>query len=278
MRVAIWTFVRLTLREASRNRLVALALGLTVVYIGLIAWAASKISQQARSAIEALTAGAAVEVMAFFFASFMLTLLAVFVAGHSTHQEAGSGLLQAIAAKPIRRFDILAGRWLGSALLLLVWVVIFTVGVVLAIGLGVGYYPPHPVPAAGLLLLESLAVLSLRMLFGTFLGTLASGIAPLLVYGLGWMGGMVEQAGKALNIPSLMTSGIITSLVIPTDTLWRGASYFLLPEIPIFGSPNGGGNPLVSLTPIAQPMLVWACLYVLLGFLAAARIFSRRDV
>lgn len=282
--MAIWTFVRLTLREASRSRLLALAGVLTLAFLGLIAWGMSKINELSSNVEGTMTSGIGLEVFAFFVGSFMLTLLAVFVCGQSTHQEADSGLLQAIVAKPVRRFDLVAGRWLGSAVLLALWVALFTAGLVLAVGLQTGYYPPHPVLAAGLLLLQGLVILSLRLLFGAFLGTLASGIVPLMLYGFAWMGGMVETVGQAIKVPSMVSGGIVTSLILPTDAVWRGASYDLLPAVSTFitsafglGNPTTG-MPFVGLSPIAGPMLVWALGYTLLAFWVAARVFAKRDI
>ncbi|MBV9121628.1 MAG: ABC transporter permease [Chloroflexi bacterium] len=281
--MAVWTFVRLSLREASRSRLLPLALLLTGLYVGLVAWGMSKLAANQANLLEAVAAGAGLEIMAFFVGSFMLALLAVFVAGHSTHQDAESGLLQAILTKPVRRFDLMLGRWLASALLMLAWVAVFTAGIVYAVGSQIGYYPPHPVLAALLLFLQAAIVLSLRMFFGTFLGTLASGIVPLLLYGLGWMGGMVETVGNALHIQSLVNGGIVTSLLVPTDAVWRGASFFLLPEASAFTGALGGRNPagglpVVGLAPIAAPMVIWAAAYTLLLFLIGVRLFARRDI
>lgn len=279
----IWTFTRLSLREASRSRLLALAFGLTLLYVGLVTWGSRAIADHAPNAVVALTSAAGLEQVAFFFGSFMLALLAVFVAGHSTRQEGETGLLLAILAKPIRRFDLLAGRWLASALVLAGWVALFTAGIVLGVGRAVGFYPPGPIQAGVLMLLESLVVLSLRLLLGTFLGTLASGIVPLLVWGLSRIAGLVEMVGKSLDISSMVTAGIVTSLAIPTDVLARGAAYELLPDVlsalgQDLGPAAARGNPFVSVTPIAGPMVVWSVLYVAAAFALAVRMFSRRDV
>ncbi len=275
----IWIFTRLTLNEALRNRLIPLAFGLTMVYIGLLAWGSSKIAENLRDPLQSVISGAGLEQAAFFLGSLMLPLLAVFVPGHSVQQESENGLLQAILTKPVRRLDVVAGRWMGSAALLALWVALFSAGVILPIGWEIGYYPPHPIRAGELLLLQGLVVLSLRLLFGSFLGTLASGIVPLLIYGLGRIGGLVEAIGKALNISSMVNGGIATSLLIPTDVLWRGASYYLLPELTGLASQAAGpNNPFVSLAPLATPMLVWSVLYVVVIFFVGARVFSLRDI
>jgi len=279
----VWTFTRLTLREASRSKLLALAFGLTLLYVCLVGWGVKAIADHSSNAVAAITSGAGLELMAFFFGAFMLTLLAVFVAGHSTRQESENGLLQAVLTKPIRRVEMLAGRWLGSALILAVWVALFTAGIVAVVGWAVDFYPPYPVQAGALMLLQSLVVLSLRLLFGSFLGTLASGIVPLLIWGLARIAGFVEELGRVLSITSLVTAGIVSSLIVPTDVLARASSYYLLPDILSLGGQDLGlaaarGNPFVSLSPIATPMLVWSILYALAMFALGARILSRRDV
>lgn len=278
-----WTFTWLTLREASRSKLLALAFGLTLLYVGLVGWGVKAIADHVSDALTAITTAAGIELVAFFFGTFMLTLLAVFVAGHSTRQESESGLLQAVLTKPVRRVELLAGRWLGSALVLAVWVALFTAGVVSAVGWAVGFYPPSPVQAGALMLLQSLVVLSLRLLFGSFLGTLASGIVPLLIWGLARIAGLVEEVGRTLRLESLVNAGIISSLLMPSDVLARGSSYYLLPTLVSVGGQDlsgsaARGNPFISLTPIAGPMVVWSVLYVVAMFAFAARIFSRRDV
>src|SRR5205807_2339320 len=113
---------------------------------------------------------------AFYMGSFILAVLGVFVTGSSLQAESDSGLLHAIVSKPIRRFEITAGKWLGAAIFLTVYVALLTAGIMLAVGLNSGYYPPNPLPAAALLVLEALVMLSLRLLFGAFLGTMVSGI------------------------------------------------------------------------------------------------------
>ncbi|MBM2812252.1 MAG: ABC-type transport system, permease component [Chloroflexi bacterium] len=278
--MAAWTFARLTMREAARSRFLPITLTLALLYIGLIAWGCHLILDHTPSIAAAQASAFGMEIFAFYMVSFVIALLAVFVTGASTHHDGESGLLQAMLARPVRRFDVLFGRWLGASLLVAFYVILLTGGLVLAVGLSVGYYPSRPVEAAALLLLQGLAILSLRLLFGTFLGNMASGILPLMLYGLAWMGGLVETVGQALSVQAMVTAGIVTSLLIPTDELWRGVAYFLAPETAsaLLTQALGRGNPFISLTPIAAPMVAWSCFYVVATFLVAAWSFARRDV
>ncbi|MEA2642132.1 MAG: type transport system permease protein [Chloroflexota bacterium] len=278
--MAVWTFARLTLHEAARSRFVLLTAVLGAVYIALIAWGCHTLLDFAKSPSAAQVSAVGIEVMALFMISFVLPLVAVFVAGASTHHDGETGLLQAMLTRPIRRAELVVGKWLGAAMLLAVYTAVLAGGVIGAAGLILDYYPPHPFLAGGLLWLEALVVLSLRMLFGTFLGNMASGILPLMLYGLGWMGGLVESLGQALDIQAMVNGGITTSLVIPTDALWRGVSYFLLPSVAsgIAGQAVGRGNPLVSFVPIAGPMVIWAVAYVTTVLALGGWLFARRDV
>src|SRR5579871_6339441 len=139
--MAVWTFARLTLHEARRSRFVALTGTLVVVYVGLVAWGCHVILSFARSPAAAEVSGVGIEIMALYMVGFVLPLIAVFVAGASTHHEGETGLLQAMLARPIRRWEVLAGKWLGAAMLLAVYVVALVGGIVLAVGLTLDYYP-----------------------------------------------------------------------------------------------------------------------------------------
>jgi Cu-processing system permease protein len=278
--MAIWVFARLTLQEASRNRLLQLALGLTLIFLALVGWGGQALRGSAQMSPTAIRGNAAiVEILAFYMGSFLLSLLAVFVAGNSLRSEGESGLLHAVVSKPVRRFDLMAGRWLGSAIFLLGYTLFFFAGVMLVVGLPTGYTPPDPLSAGALMLFEALIMLTLRLLFGTFLGSMASGIVPLMLYGFAWMGGLVEVFGRLFDLPALINSGVVTSLVLPMDAVWRGASYYLQPvSVLAIGQSARGGIPFISPYPPTAAMLIWALLYTAGVFALGVRIFSQRDV
>src|SRR5205823_2009298 len=120
--------------------------------------------------------------------------------------------------------------------------------------------------------LEALVVLSLRLLLGVILGSMASGIVPLMLYGFAWMGGIVEFIGNVLSARELINAGIVSSLLIPTDVLWRAASYYLQPVALLALSAPTRANPLTSSTPPATAMIVWSVIYVIGIFLLGARL------
>ena len=69
------------------------------------------------------------------------------------------------------------------------------------------------------------------------------------------------------------------SLILPSDALWRGASYYL--ESPsmlaVLGAARGG-IPFFSSTPPAPALVVWAVGYVVVILAGAVLAFRRRDL
>jgi Cu-processing system permease protein len=71
------------------------------------------------------------------------------------------------------------------------------------------------------------------------------------------------------------------NLIIPTDALWHGASFYLIPS---FISQLGQGQlqdlntPFTSIQPIAPGIFIWAILYCILLPMIGALRFQHRDL
>ena len=97
---------------------------------------------------------------------------------------------------------------------------------------------------------------------------------------------MVERLGDRraglilITLASLTwgTIGIAVSLLIPSDGLWRAASYYLQSPGMLAGVAARGSLPFASVTPPATPFLVWAAGYALVCLTASTLVFSRRDL
>jgi ABC-type transport system involved in multi-copper enzyme maturation permease subunit len=113
----VLTVAALTLREASRRR-VLLALGvLTVALLALSGWGFSRLA--AESGGSALTSGEArltasiVLNLVMFGFSLIAALGTAFLAGPTLSGETESGIALAVLARPVRRSAFLLGKWLG---------------------------------------------------------------------------------------------------------------------------------------------------------------------
>ena len=142
-----------------------------------------------------------------------------------------------------------------------------------------GYVPPHLWQGIGLMAMQTLLLLSLTILGSTFLPTIVCGIAVFMFYATANLGGMLERIGELVENQTLTTVGVITSLVIPSDALWRMAAHYLQPALNLALLGGGGGDFFfATATPPSLWMLVYAIAYGLVAVAAGAWVFSRRDL
>ena len=95
-----------------------------------------------------------------------------------------------------------------------------------------------------------------------------------MLYMIGVIGGAIEQFGAFFNNRSLVNTGIITSLMIPTDPLYRLINHAVTPN-------NGGLYNMGPFGAASLPSLwivVYALIYIAIFGILAGRAFSRRDL
>ena len=77
----------------------------------------------------------------------------------------------------------------------------------------------------------------------------------------------------------MLNIGTAVSLSLPSDALWRGASYYLeSPSLLAVLGASRGGIPFFSTSPPATPLLVWSLGYVVVVLGGAVLAFQRRDL
>src|SRR5207245_8837126 len=80
-----------------------------------------------------------------FMYSGVLALSAAVVAGPLISAEVESGLLLSMLARPVRRSEVVIGKWLGLAVLVAIYAAFAGTLELAAVGWATGYRPPHPV-------------------------------------------------------------------------------------------------------------------------------------
>src|SRR3954453_10495834 len=118
---------RFTVHEAVRRRLILAGGLISLVFIALYAFGFSfmysRTSEfQSRSGLAAGTA--AMTLFGLYAVSFLSSFLALFLSVSSISGEIDGGTLHAILARPIRRSEYIAGRWLGFAGIISLYVAI----------------------------------------------------------------------------------------------------------------------------------------------------------
>jgi len=275
---AILTITRLTFHEAWRRRMVIIALLLGAVYILLYSIGFGFISREIRREGTPASVLPLVYNMllltGLYVVHFLAVMLAIFASVDTVSGEIASHTIQTIITKPVRRWQVLFGKWLGTAAMLLIYLLLLSGGVIGSTYLQSGYLPANALPAVSILVLEALVLLSLSLLGGTRLSTLTNGVVLFMVYGLAFIGGWVEQIGSVFESEAAVRVGIITSLLMPVEALWRRAAYLVQQS----GMGIGELTPFAAFSPPSAAMVGYGVVYAVVALLLAMRSFSRRDL
>lgn len=256
-------FVELTIREARRRRIMWLAFGLGLLLVTLYAVGFYGIYSGMRGAMMnvsslALDSGFNFVVMSGLYGvSFLGVMLAVLVSVGALAGEISSQTIQSLAVKPIPRWRLLLGKWLGLALMLAVYIGMLSGGIVLATWAISGYVPPNAALGIALIIFETLLLLSVGVLGGTRLSTVANGVVAFMLYGLAFVGGWIEQVGAFIHNETAVDIGIITSLVMPSEAMWKLAAYSMQsPAVRALGA-----SPFAAPNAPSAAMVIYALLY-----------------
>jgi Cu-processing system permease protein len=279
---SVWLLARLTLVEALRRRIAAAALGVGGVFLLVFGVGLHFIHKDIQVHVPAhgpnavmQAAAVIVVVMAGLYAATFLAMMAAVVFALDTLAgEISSGVIETLCTKPVRRASILLGKWLGCAGLVAGFTLLL-LGGVLVIGRVIGgAAPPHVLPALSLILLEGLLLMTVALACGTRLSPLASGIIVFGLYGLAFVGGSVEQIGTLAGNAAARSVGIVASLVMPSDALWRLASYLMQPPL----LRDAGITPFTVASVPSDAMVLWAIGYAVVTLGLAMRLLSTRDL
>ncbi len=279
------TLTWLTFHEARRRRMVLAALVLGVAFVLLYVMGFLFIVSQATD-ISGVNGGAAEDIglqfltmAGLYVVHFLTIMLAIFASVDTISGEIGSHTIQAIATKPVRRWEIVLGKWLGYSIMLVPYLVFLSCGIIFSVYFIAGYLAPNIPQVIGLIALQSLVLLSLSLLGGTRFSTLTNGVVLFMLYGLAFIGSWIEQIGGLLNARAAVNMGIVTSLLMPVEALWRMSANLLVPTSSmVYGV---GKAPAILFGAGSVPsnsMVVYAIVYAVVVLGLAMQQFSRRDL
>ncbi|HHW42842.1 MAG TPA: ABC transporter permease, partial [Desulfotomaculum sp.] len=223
----MWLMAAFTFREAWRKKVVLLAGGLTLAYLVLygtgLHFVGSKINgnpagpQNIFQQMEYVL----LFVMGVYLASFLVAGLAILAAVGSVSGEIENGTLHALAVRPLSRRALLLGKFAGQGAMLVVYAALFFLALAGLVRWQLGLAIPTLLPALGLFILEPLVLLAVTMLGSVVFSTMGNGVLAFALYALAVVGGMMEQIGAVIGNTSAVYTGIITSLILPADAIYR---------------------------------------------------------
>lgn len=278
MNKAIPVIARLTIRETQRRRLLWIGalmgagflaifgLGFHFVYADL---------QRNLSAGEFEAPLLFLTLAGLYATNLLVILVSVLISVTTISGEIESHTIESLLTKPIGRWQLIMGKWLGYAAIILLYVLLMPGGVLLIVYLESGYTLNNVGLAILLMYAEGLIGLSVSIAGGTRLSTLANGAVALMLFGIAFIGGWVEQIGAVMRNETAVDIGIVTSLIMPTEILWRKATAILEPQLLTgleFANPFSVGSQPSDL------MLLYAVLYVVGLVALSIWLFAGRDL
>lgn len=276
----VLTVAALTLREASRRRVVWALLGMTVVLLALGSWGFSRVADEfgGLGILEARIAASTILNLVMFGLSLIAALGTAFLAGPTLAGEVESGIALAVLARPVRRSAVVVGKWLGLVVFGGSFVVVAGLGQFFIVDATVGYWPPQAFTGLALLALQTTTLLTLALLLSTVISPMASGIVAVGLFGATWIAGVVGGLGAAFDNQALAQMGDVSRLVLPTDGLWRGAmSAFQHPALGFFLA-EAEGFPFLGTGLPGTGYLLYAVAWVAAVLGLAVLTFGRRDL
>lgn len=193
--------------------------------------------------------------------------------------EITSGTIHSIATKPLPRWQILVGKWLGFVGMLSIYLFLMVGGITLATyalsaHYSTGVTPHHFLYGLGLIWTECILLLTLTFYFGTKFSTLTNGVLALGFHGLAFVGGWTEQAGALTSSPRAVTVGIVASLIMPSEAMWRRAAFEM--QSPVIGAIQF--SPFSNASVPSPAMVAYSAIYIALFLGLAIHRFGRRDL
>ncbi len=280
--MTVWVITRLTFREAARRKILLAALVLGLLFLAIYAIGFYLIRQEMlhntlgpQQSLMTHEMSNFLVMAGLYTVNFLTVMMTVLTSVDTLSGEIGSGTIHTLVSKPVKRWEILAGKWLGYVGLLSLYLAMMGGGVILTVFLVGGYTPPNVVGGLALMWMTCLLLLSVSLLGGSLFSTLANGVMVFGLYGVAFIGGWIEQIGALLKNQTAINTGIISSLILPTESLWRRAAFEM--QSPLT-SAFGGTTPFTSASVPSPLMIGYAGVYMLVVLILAVRFFSQRDL
>lgn len=278
--MTILVIARLTFREAARRKILLAALLLGLLYLAIYGAGFYFVnqdisrSQYGPGLLELNQIRNFLFMAGMYVVNFLTVAMAVLTSVDTLSGEIASGTIQTLVSKPLQRWQIVVGKWLGFAGMLSLYLLLMAGGTVLLVYLISGYTAPNIMRGLGLLWMNAILLLGVSLAGGAVLSTLANGVLVFGMFGIAFVGGWIEQIGSFIQNQTAINVGIISSLLIPSEALWKRAAFEM--QSPLVSTL--GFSPFTASSMPSLVMVIYGMIYAILALLLAIRLFNKRDL
>jgi len=276
--MGVWIIAGVTFREAARKKMLWMALGAGGAFLILFGtglhFQAKDFAAHGMSPIFRREISFTMVTMGLYAVDLLAVLMTILTSVDTLSGEIASGTIQAIATKPIPRWQVLMGKWFGFLGMLTAYIAIMVLGVNVVAYAMAGVIARHLIRGLSLMWMESIVLLSVTFVLGTYFSALTNGVLALGLHGLAFLGGWIEQFGAISQTPRAVNVGIIASVLMPSEALWRRAAFEM--QSPLANAMRV--SPFSTLSVPSMSMVVYAGLYMTIALALAIRRFSQQDL
>jgi Cu-processing system permease protein len=215
--MGIWIMAGVTFREAARKKMLWMALAAGVAFLILFGtglhFQAKDFDAHGMSPVLRREISFAMLTMGLYAVDLLAVLMTILTSVDTLSGEIASGTIQAVATKPVPRWQVLGGKWFGFLGMLTAFIAIMVGGVNAVTYVMAGVTARHLVRGFLLMWMESVVLLSITFALGTYFSTLTSGVLALGLHGLAFLGGWIEQFGALMQTQRAVNVGVIASVL-----------------------------------------------------------------
>ncbi|HHW58264.1 MAG TPA: ABC transporter permease [Clostridia bacterium] len=284
------TIIKYTFKEMLKKRAFLLVSILSLLYLSIYAFGLSKIFERPSNSIYDIIFQSEILSAGLFFANFIVAFLVVLTSVNSISGEIESGTIYSILSKPIKRYELVLGKFIGLSIMIVLYSSIMflsVVGLNIWFGSKISFGWDNILKGLFFFDLGPIVFLALIIASSSIFSTINTGIIAIMAYGIALVGGVLEQIGTAMQQSqvgafglksgeSLINAGIITSLILPTDVIYRKMTAELLTQssgISFMTQGLFGGMSQPSIY-----MFIYIFFYMVFLLYYGAKRFSQRDL
>jgi len=275
-----------TFKEIHRKKIFHFISILTILYLILLGFILKKMGEsinQFDGLVNAvLNLSSTISMIGFYFSSMLVGFLTVMLSIGIVSSELENGTILTVLTKPIRRSEYILGKYIGTALLVIIYsTFLYTAVIVISTLSKISLVETFGTAALfkGFLffILQPLTLLAVCLYGSTICRTIINGILIIGLYMLGLIGGLIEQAGAFTNNSTLSAIGIISSLISPFEVIYRKMIFTIFSTLGSLSNLTSFGMPGASTRPSIW-MMVYVCIYLMFFILLSINGFRKRDI
>lgn len=215
--------------------------------------------------------------LAMFATWFLSAVAATFLAAGGIRGEAERGVLQHVLVRPVARHTVLLARLAAAAILAVAFLVAVLACCALATRLITGWFPSNFAAALLLLALGTTAITAVATAISVRLHGAAAGIATLMLFGTGLIGGLLEQLGTGIKVASVRKSGEWLSTALPFESMYQAALHEITADLPGLSGVVVRLGPFGGAREATATLILWAAAWTAAIVALAAWRLRRTD-